>query len=78
MRKSSGSNSLYGELGVFQFRRFSHNAWEESIEKLQADKIATITLITQRVHIEKTLGRYSEDGFTKRVCKQDFGEATIN
>lgn len=39
----------------FQFKRFPHNAWEQSLQALQSGKMITGPLITQRVPLEKTL-----------------------
>jgi len=51
----------------FQFRRFPHNAWKESIKALQTGKIVTAPLITQRVPLEKTL-----DAIQRMASKKEF------
>lgn len=38
----------------FQFKRFPHNAWEQSLKALQSGKMVIEPLITQRVPLEKT------------------------
>jgi L-iditol 2-dehydrogenase len=38
----------------FQFQRFPHNAWKQSLKALQSGKMLTAPLITHRVPIEKT------------------------